>query len=64
MHKPRFSQEYLEGVEAFLNFAWLNAVEDKPIRCPCKDCINIEFQNIDDIRDHLICSSIIRTYIN
>ncbi|XP_039117866.1 uncharacterized protein LOC120253629 [Dioscorea cayenensis subsp. rotundata] len=38
MRKSRLSQEYEDGVEQFLNFAFANSSEDDRIICPCIKC--------------------------
>ncbi|XP_040864997.1 uncharacterized protein [Glycine max] len=63
MNASRITEEYENGVEEFLLFAQSKA---QPMWgkffCPCVKCGNGRHQTIDDIRTHLICEGIIRSY--
>ncbi|XP_014631515.1 uncharacterized protein [Glycine max] len=63
MNASRITEEYENGVEEFLQFAQSKA---EPMWgkffCPCVKCGNGRRQTIDDIRTHLICEGIIRSY--
>ncbi|XP_028193231.1 uncharacterized protein LOC114378826 [Glycine soja] len=63
MNASRITEEYENGVEEFLLFAQSKA---QPMWgkffCPCVKCGNGRRQTIDDIRTHLICEGIIRSY--
>ncbi|XP_039117808.1 uncharacterized protein LOC120253541 [Dioscorea cayenensis subsp. rotundata] len=62
MSKSRLSQEYLDGVEGFLNFAFNNASEDNMILCPCVKCANVKWKTREVVLEHLICDGILQGY--
>ncbi|XP_039128928.1 uncharacterized protein LOC120265079 [Dioscorea cayenensis subsp. rotundata] len=62
MHKSGLSQEYLDGVEEFLNFAFDNSSEDDKIICPCIKCVNIHWQIRQIVLEHLVCDGILQGY--
>ncbi|XP_039119135.1 uncharacterized protein LOC120255365 [Dioscorea cayenensis subsp. rotundata] len=62
MRKSRLSQEYEDGVEQFLNFAFANSNEDDRIICPCIKCVNIHWQTRETVLEHLVCDGIIQGY--
>ena len=47
--KNRMSQEYLDGVQQFLNFASNHAHPDGTILCLCKKCVHTNSWLIDVI---------------
>nr|XP_017233110.1 PREDICTED: uncharacterized protein LOC108207162 [Daucus carota subsp. sativus] len=53
---PRCSQEYVNGVKAFLENAFPNFCKGDEMKCPCKNCANRTWHNREIIFDHLICS--------
>ena len=63
MQASRISEEYENGVEQFLQFTELNvsSLWEKYF-CPCVKCANGRHQPISEIRSHLICHGIIKTY--
>ena len=63
MNARRTSREYIDGVEAFIEFAKRNDPNDKGMYyCPCVKCLNDCRLSVDDIRDHLICDGIHSNY--
>jgi hypothetical protein len=61
----RDSEEYLVRVQEFLQFAESYRVLQKEadILCPCRDCKNcIGFEDLDEIRTHLICRGFQKRY--
>ncbi|XP_075659141.1 uncharacterized protein LOC142629026 [Castanea sativa] len=60
----RLSHPYIEGVNAFLNFA--RAVVDCSgnIPCPCIHCVNCYRQSLQTVRIHLLHRGIMQSYIN
>ena len=60
--KNRMSQEYLDGVQQFLNFASNHAHLDGTISCPCKQCVHTNLWLIDVVRAHLVSKGICRGY--
>ncbi|XP_039138748.1 uncharacterized protein LOC120276078 [Dioscorea cayenensis subsp. rotundata] len=62
MRKSRLSQEYEDGVEQFLNFAFANSSEDDRIICPCIKCVNIHWQTRETVLEHFVCDGIVQGY--
>ena len=65
MMAPRLSNEYLKGVEDFLEFLRANRQKlggDDWYCCPCVKCRNLKGgkKTLGDIYDHLICHGIYR----
>ena len=60
----RLSRPYIEGVNAFINFA--KAVVDLSgnIPCPCIHCVNCYRQSLHTVRIHLLHRGIMQSYIN
>ena len=60
----RLSHPYIEGVNAFINFA--RAVVDLSgnISCPCIHCVNCYRQSPHTLRIHLLHHGIMQSYIN
>ena len=59
MNALRTSEEYENGVEEFIEFARRNApTKNGKYFCPCVNCLNESRQDIDIIRDHLLCDGI------
>ena len=68
MDLPRYSKEYIDGVEYFLDFAYsVGEPEGEEIQCPCTKCCNINWYRRNVVYDHLICYGFVegyRTWIN
>ncbi|XP_039123295.1 uncharacterized protein LOC120259901 [Dioscorea cayenensis subsp. rotundata] len=62
MHKPRLSNEYVEGVESFLDFPFDKSSEDNMIVCPCVKCANVHWHTREVVEEHLMCDGILRGY--
>ena len=67
MMAPKLSNEYLKGVEDFLEFLRANRQKlggDDWYCCPCVKCRNIVGgkKTLRDIREHLICDGIDTSY--
>ncbi|XP_039138852.1 uncharacterized protein LOC120276193 [Dioscorea cayenensis subsp. rotundata] len=62
MNKSRLSQEYVDGVDRFLDFAFNNSSSDNKIICPCVKCVNVRWQSREVAFDHLACDGIIQGY--
>nr|CAD1829984.1 unnamed protein product [Ananas comosus var. bracteatus] len=58
----RVSKEYLDGVEAFLNFAFENNSVVGKIPCPCQKCVLYYHQIRADAFDHLVVNGIMPGY--
>ncbi|KAG8478881.1 hypothetical protein CXB51_028726 [Gossypium anomalum] len=62
MNLSRVSNDYRNGVQTFLNFAFENARQENMILCPCKKCGNINWHFREVVYEHLIVDSFIRGY--
>ena len=58
----RRSQEYLDEVQQFLNFASNHAHLDGTISSLCRKCVHINSWPIDVVRAHLVLKGICRNY--
>ena len=58
----RRSQEYLDGVQQFLNFASNHAHPDGMISCPCRKCVHTNSWPIDVVQAHLVSKGICKSY--
>jgi hypothetical protein len=57
MYGPCLSNEYINGLDAFIDFAKKDMVDNDRcfIYCPCKHCKNVKKYHSDDVlRTHLI----------
>lgn len=52
MNKSRLSEEYIDGVKGFLNYAFDNSSEDNKIVCPCIKCVNVHWQMRGVVFEH------------
>ncbi|XP_058746180.1 uncharacterized protein LOC131619054 [Vicia villosa] len=60
---PWFSQEYINGVTRFLDFAFANGrPQGGELLCPCAKCKNIYWKTRDIIKDHLIAKGFLDGY--
>lgn len=59
------SDEYRQGVEEFLNFAYDHPkfVHGDNIRCPCRICMNNFWYSREDVSYHLVTNGFARGYI-
>ncbi|XP_039145632.1 uncharacterized protein LOC120282863 [Dioscorea cayenensis subsp. rotundata] len=62
MNKSRLSQEYVDGVEQFLDYAFNNLSSDNKIVCPCIKCKNVRWKTLEVAFDHLACDGILQGY--
>ncbi|KAK9984633.1 hypothetical protein SO802_034158 [Lithocarpus litseifolius] len=60
----RLSQPYIEGVNAFINFARAIVDLSDNILCPCIHCVNCYRQSLHTVRIHLLHYRIMQSYIN
>ncbi|CAH1418043.1 unnamed protein product [Lactuca virosa] len=64
MHLAPRSSNFVNGVLNFLKFAFeRTSVNGGMIKCPCTNCINMEYQNRQIVLDHLICSGFCPNYL-
>ncbi|XP_063936886.1 uncharacterized protein LOC108207459 isoform X1 [Daucus carota subsp. sativus] len=61
---PKYSEQYITGVKAFLLNAFPKFAVGDEMTCPCKKCKNIKWQSHDLIYDHLICNGPCPLYLN
>ena len=64
MFSSRASEEYQNGVENFLEYCTNISTNLKSIKCPCLECGNTRSMGIRQIRDHLFCNGIDKSYQN
>ncbi|KAF7138355.1 hypothetical protein RHSIM_Rhsim07G0185300 [Rhododendron simsii] len=60
--KNRWSKQYKQGVESFIEFAMANSGAQVEIRCPCIDCLNSKTLSSEVVRIHLILKGIDSSY--
>jgi len=59
----RISDEYENGVEEFIQFAKRNGVGvNNKYYCLCVNCVNVIRQDIELIREHILCVSFFKSY--
>ncbi|KAJ4910808.1 Transposase-associated domain protein [Raphanus sativus] len=63
IYKPRLSEAYTDGVDAFLEFAFGNIQVEK-LKCSCNRCSLYTPRTRIEIRDHLICYGFMKSYTN
>ena len=60
---PRFSKEYANGVELFLDFAYVSErAQGNEILCPCSKCRNLYWATRNVVYDHLIAKGFLKGY--
>ncbi|KAL4396184.1 hypothetical protein HN51_000708 [Arachis hypogaea] len=63
MDLPRFENEYIVGVNNFLEFAFvIGKPVGKEIQCPCAKCGNTYWREREDVHEHLICYGFVEGY--
>ncbi|XP_062078722.1 uncharacterized protein LOC133834305 isoform X2 [Humulus lupulus] len=60
----RLSDEYEAGVMDFLQRARQCVDSRGLVKCPCRRCVNVEFQTIDVLENHLFVNGFLRKYTN
>ncbi|KAM2473958.1 hypothetical protein PS1_006731 [Malus domestica] len=58
----RCTDEYLDGIGDFIDFARTHNPSATRIRCPCKRCNNTLRETIENVRFHLVRNGMIKTY--
>ena len=59
----RYSKEYIDGVESFLDFAYsYGDPQGEEIQCPCAKCCNIRWTQRNVDYDHLIAYGFVKGY--
>ena len=62
LRSPRPSDDYLAGVNGFLDFAYAGKSSDAKIRCPCAKCVNRFLYKRNTVYDHLVCDGMLLRY--
>ncbi|XP_060215394.1 uncharacterized protein LOC132642147 [Lycium barbarum] len=63
MDLPRYSEEYSDGVQRFLDFAYSDGdPQGEEIQCPCAKCCNIPWCRRGVVYNHLICYGFVKGY--
>ena len=60
--KDRASSEYFDGVANFIEIATNHLDEEERTRCPCSNCLNVNWNRLDVIERHLYKYSMSPTY--
>ncbi|XP_060194586.1 uncharacterized protein LOC132623787 isoform X2 [Lycium barbarum] len=63
MCEPKFSKRYVEGVKSFMKFVQSRFDQITKVRCPCQDCLNINFQTQEVVYDELLMKGIMKDYV-
>jgi len=59
----RISDEYENDVEEFLQFAKRNGIGvNNKYYCPWVNCVNVIRQDIELIREHVLCDGFLKSY--
>ena len=63
MDLPRYSKEYIDGVQSFIEFAYsYGEPQGEEIQCPFAKCCNIRWIQRNVVYDHLICYGFVQGY--
>ncbi|XP_010327667.1 uncharacterized protein [Solanum lycopersicum] len=62
MNLRRSTNEYIDGVNDFLDKAFERASQGNEILCPCKKCFNRNCHCRNMVEDHLICHGFVHGY--
>ena len=63
MNLARYSKEYIDGIESFLDFAYsYGDPHGEKIQCPCVKCCSILWNRRNVVYDHLICHGFVKGY--
>ncbi|CAL9004841.1 unnamed protein product [Prunus brigantina] len=58
----RCADEYLDGIEDFIEFARRHNSGATRIRCPCRRCNNTLWETMENVGFHLVMNGMIETY--
>ncbi|KAL5574621.1 hypothetical protein UlMin_016320 [Ulmus minor] len=58
----RATSEYMDGAWNFVKTIERNKDHPKKILCPCKNCVNLSHQYVDDVYEHLVIKGMDPTY--
>ena len=63
MNLARYSKEYIDGIESFLDFSYsYGDPHGERIHCPCAKCCNILSNRRNVVYDHLIFYEFVKDY--
>ncbi|XP_070019670.1 uncharacterized protein [Nicotiana sylvestris] len=62
MHLLRWTDEYIRGVNDFLDKAFERASQGNEILCPCQKCINHNWHYRNVVEDHLVVNDFVDGY--
>ncbi|KAM1106369.1 hypothetical protein ACFX2B_003208 [Malus domestica] len=63
IHNPnRCADEYLDGINQFIDFAIANNRGLTQIRCPCRKCNNLMIEYFETVQHHLVRNGMMETY--
>ena len=62
MNVRRSTNEYIHGVNDFLDKAFERTSQGNAILCPCKKCFNRNWHCRNMVEDHLICHGFVHGY--
>ena len=60
--RERTSPTYIEGVNKFLDFAYVNQTDDAKIYCPCKKCKNHFLEDRHVVKQYIITKDFLTIY--
>lgn len=60
MDLPRNVPEYFDGVDAFMNFAFMDVPFDTKVRCPCCNCTCLRKWEKETVREHLYLDGVMK----
>ena len=58
----RCADDYLDGINQFIDFAIANNRGATQIRCPCRKCNNLMIEYFETVRYHLVRNGMMETY--
>ncbi|KAM7485764.1 hypothetical protein LguiA_001773 [Lonicera macranthoides] len=65
LSRNRNSKEYIDGVQGFINFAFMDkSRETYHIKCPCIKCVNRFYHNLENVMGHIEMYGFDRSYRN
>ncbi|XP_014757717.1 uncharacterized protein LOC106866646 isoform X2 [Brachypodium distachyon] len=62
LRSPRPGDDYLAGVNGFLDFAYTGKSADAKIHCPCVKCVNRFLLKRNTVYEHLVCDGMLHRY--
>lgn len=59
LRSPRPGDDYLAGVNGFLDFAYTGKSANAKIHCPCVKCVNRFLLKRNTVYEHLVCDGML-----